>query len=166
MYCISQAKSENIKDIQKVASIAWPDAFINILSAKQIVYMMEMMYSTESLNHQIIELGHKYYIVWHESLPIAYISIEHNCNASHKTKIHKAYILPDYRRQGIGKKMFDLASINAKNSGDSIIYLNVNKYNNKAISFYNKEGFTLTNEEVNDIGNGFVMDDYVFEKKL
>ena len=42
------------------------------------------------------------------------------------------------------------------------IFLNVNKYNN-AIHFYMKQGFTKVKDEVIDIGNGYVMDDYVME---
>ena len=42
------------------------------------------------------------------------------------------------------------------------IFLNVNKYNN-AIHFYTKLGFTKVKDEVIDIGNGYVMDDYVME---
>jgi ribosomal protein S18 acetylase RimI-like enzyme len=45
------------------------------------------------------------------------------------------------------------------------LFLNVNKYNS-AIQFYHKIGFEIAKEEVIDIGNGFVMDDYVMEKQL
>jgi hypothetical protein len=43
--------------------------------------------------------------------------------------------------------------------------LNVNKYNS-AQDFYKKLGFCIDYEEVIDIGNGYVMDDYVMEKEL
>ena len=39
-------------------------------------------------------------------------------------------------------------------------------HNTKAINFYKKHHFFLTKEEVIDIGNGFIMDDYVFELTL
>ena len=42
------------------------------------------------------------------------------------------------------------------------IFLNVNKYNN-AINFYTKLGFVKVKDKVIDIGNGYVMDDYVME---
>ena len=62
--------------------------------------------------------------------------------------------------------MFDKAIEQAKGVNSSDLFLNVNKYNEKAIAFYNKNGFEIVKEEVIDIGNGFVMDDYEFEKKL
>ena len=48
----------------------------------------------------------------------------------------------------------------------STLMLQVNKQNIKAISFYRKAGFSVREEAVFDIGNGFVMDDYVMIKSL
>ena len=38
--------------------------------------------------------------------------------------------------------------------------------NNHAIEVYKHKGFVVIRKQVADIGNGFVMDDYVFEKDL
>ena len=43
--------------------------------------------------------------------------------------------------------------------------LNVNRFN-KAIDFYLKNGFKIIKEENIEIGNGFLMEDYVMEKIL
>jgi ribosomal protein S18 acetylase RimI-like enzyme len=44
----------------------------------------------------------------------------------------------------------------------SSLELNVNKYN-PTLGFYKKIGFSIISEEVIDIGNGYVMDDYIME---
>ena len=44
--------------------------------------------------------------------------------------------------------------------------LAVNKRNEKAIGSDKKYGFVVREAIVDDIGRGFVMDDYVMEKKL
>lgn len=44
--------------------------------------------------------------------------------------------------------------------------LAVNKRNDKAIGSYKKYGFVVRETVVDDIGRGFVMDDFVMEKKL
>ena len=43
-------------------------------------------------------------------------------------------------------------------------YLTVNRGNAKAIRAYERNGFKVVRTQVTDIGNGFVMDDYVMEK--
>ena len=50
----------------------------------------------------------------------------------------------------------------AKNSGDERIILNVNKQN-PSYYFYVSQGFKVYEEGVFEIGNGYVMDDYLME---
>ena len=50
--------------------------------------------------------------------------------------------------------------------GKKRVYLTVNKHNNRAIAVYKKTGFEIVDEVVTDIGNDYVMDDYIFEYKL
>ena len=54
----------------------------------------------------------------------------------------------------------------AKNGKLKSIYLNVNRNNDLAINVYKSLGFVIIREEKNDIGNGFFMDDYVFEYEI
>jgi ribosomal protein S18 acetylase RimI-like enzyme len=46
------------------------------------------------------------------------------------------------------------------------LWLQVNRGNAPAIAAYRKQGFRIVESRVFDIGNGFVMDDYVMEKTL
>lgn len=58
------------------------------------------------------------------------------------------YVLPDYQGQGIGSKLIDKA---LKWYGDDIdIYLEVISYNQKAIDFYKRFGFEITDTIVDD----------------
>ena len=45
------------------------------------------------------------------------------------------------------------------------ISLTVNKYNTDSIKAYEKMGFEKIDSVVMDIGNGYVMDDYVMKKE-
>ncbi len=163
---ILPATSAHISDIQDIAALAWPQAFKDILSASQIAYMMDWMYSEASLREQIEQKNHRYFLAKKDGEFVGYMSIEHNCDDLGKTKIHKIYILPDRQKTGIGKLMLSRAINEAKTANNKAVYLNVNKYNRSAIDFYKRNGFSLVKEEVIDIGNGFVMDDYVFELQL
>ena len=54
----------------------------------------------------------------------------------------------------------------AKREGYPCVILQVNKRNVNAINSYKKYGFVVRDATVDDIGRGYVMDDYVMEKKL
>lgn len=165
MISIVAATKQHIPTIRKLAKHFWPVAFKSILTAEQIDYMMEMMYSYVALEKQMNE-GHQYAIAQENNDNVGYVSYETNHNQSNKTKIHKLYISPNHQRHGIGKAMLDYVAHHALQSDNNALFLNVNKYNTKAINFYNKHHLFLAKEETIDIGNGFVMDDFVFELTL
>ena len=50
-----------------------------------------------------------------------------------------------------------------KQKDASSLQLNVNR-KNKALHFYEKQGFKIIREEDIDIGSGYFMNDYVLEK--
>ena len=47
--------------------------------------------------------------------------------------------------------------------GISAIWLTCNKHNNNTLAIYDHLGFKIIDTQVADIGNGFVMDDYILE---
>jgi ribosomal protein S18 acetylase RimI-like enzyme len=71
-------------------------------------------------------------------------------------------VLPETQGTGLGRQFFELVKEQAKENNQKSIFLNVNKYNN-ALHFYTRLGFTIIKDEVIDIGEGYVMDDYVME---
>ena len=162
---VVKVNKQHIPTIRALAQEYWPVAFVSILSASQIAYMMEMMYSHSALEEQM-NRGHQFAIASRNGAKVGYMSYEIDCEGTGKTKIHKLYIAPNFQRMGVGKAMVDFVSQQALLANNSALFLNVNKYNNKAISFYNKHQFQLVKEEEIDIGDGFIMDDYVFELPL
>jgi ribosomal protein S18 acetylase RimI-like enzyme len=73
--------------------------------------------------------------------------------------------LPETQGTGVGKLLFNLVKEKAKENNQKAVFLNVNKYN-KAKQFYEKLGFTITKEEVIDIGKNYIMDDFVMEIEI
>ena len=162
---IVKVSKQHIPTIRALAQRFWPVAFASILSEHQIQYMMEMMYSPASLEKQM-DKGHEFAIASKYKQQVGYVAYEIDCEKSGKTKIHKLYISPNSQRMGVGKTMVHFVAQQALQANNKAIYLNVNKHNNKAIGFYNKHHFQLVKEEEIDIGDGFIMDDYVFELTL
>ncbi|MFY9279653.1 MAG: GNAT family N-acetyltransferase, partial [Caldicoprobacterales bacterium] len=72
----------------------------------------------------------------------------------------------DFRGQGIGKQCLSYMEDICRTHGLNRIWLTVNKYNDNSIKAYERFGFKKIEELVQDIGNGFVMDDYKMEKRL
>lgn len=140
----------------------WPVAYGEILSKSQLDYMIDKFYNEAALREQIKGKGHIFYLAQNENGNyVGFVSYEINCEP-HKTKIHKIYVLPETQGTGLGRQFFELVKEKVIENNQKSIFLNVNKYNN-AIHFYTKLGFIKVKDEVIDIGNGYVMDDYVME---
>lgn len=158
---ISVATREQLVEVQKLAQIIWPATYGSILSQEQFDYMMEMMYSLSSLEKQL-ESGKVFLLVEDEKRFVGFASYELHIESSNTTKIHKLYVLPETQGKGIGRKFIDYIKEISINENDEFLQLTVNRHN-KAKDFYLKYGFKITEEKVFEIGNGYVMDDYVME---
>ncbi len=165
MIQIKRNTDENFESIRAIAEEVWPIAYGAILSRAQLDYMMEMMYSVASLQMQANEKANRFILATENEIPVGFAAYEFNYTKKPKTKIHKIYILSNQQGKGIGKELMGFIANEAKTRHQKGLILNVNK-NNIAIRFYESIGFTITNEEVIDIGNGYVMDDYVMEKSI
>ena len=160
-----KATKEEIGIIQSLSDVIWPHTFKELLSPDQIKYMMNMMYSTESLENQL-DRGCHYLLVKDGDEYLGYLSYEVNYSGKPWTKVHKIYLLPSTQGTGVGRFLIEKAVEIAKAAGNTELSLNVNRDNKKAINFYEKMGFEIIIVEDNDIGCGYLMTDYVMNKKL
>ncbi|MFV8372320.1 GNAT family N-acetyltransferase [Flavobacterium sp. LB2P74] len=165
MISLKQASIADLNTIQEIANITWPITYGEILSKEQLNYMMDLIYSDESLIKQIQKKEQLFYIVNEETSILAFIAIEHNYKNEAVTRIHKIYILPEAQGKGIGKILIDAVQKLATENKSTSLSLNVNRFN-KALAFYQKLGFEIIAEENIEIGNGYLMEDYKMEKKL
>ena len=156
-----QAKTLDIPVVIELTKKIWPVAYGEILSKAQLDYMIDKFYNETALI-ELMQKGHVFYLAQdNNDNYVGFVSYEINSEPN-KTKIHKIYVLPETQGTGLGKQFFELVKQKAKENHQKAIFLNVNKYN-KAIHFYTKLGFIKVKDEVIDIGEGYVMDDYVME---
>jgi len=164
---IRLATASDIPLIQCIAEETWPVTFGEILSSEQIRYMLDWMYSSEMLQKHLTEEGHVFLLAWdsQQDRAVGFAGIQHAVKGQ-LTKIHKLYILPNQQGKGVGTKLIKSIQEMACAAQDEALYLNVNKYNIQAIKFYEYIGFKEIAQEVIDIGNGYVMDDFVLGMSL
>ncbi|GAB3805810.1 GNAT family N-acetyltransferase [Spirosoma humi] len=167
MIAITEATEQDLPIIRAIAYQTWPATFGEILSPAQIDYMLNMMYSPDALTTQIRDKNHVFLLAQDEDSQehLGFISYEFDYKNQSKTKIHKLYLLPASQGKGVGRLLIDKVATLAIDQANSSLSLNVNKYN-KAIQFYERMGFTTVDTETIDIGEGFLMEDYIMEKPL
>ena len=160
MLDIRKATTADISTIQKLASEAFPHTYREILSSEQIGYMMDWMYSSESLLRQMEEERHTYFLAYHGGIPVGYLSIQPEGDGIFH--LQKLYLLPACQGMGWGRQLFfhAVGVIKALHPAPCRMLLNVNR-RNEALHFYQKMGMTKVTEGDFAIGSGFYMNDFI-----
>lgn len=161
---IITVEKDQLTIVRQLALEIWPDTFKDILSPEQIDYMLNMMYSQSSLAEQLENNVH-FVLVEENGTYLGFSGFEFHYKNESKTKIHKIYIHQKSQGKGVGRFLIDHIATESLKRNINTLTLNVNRYN-KAVGFYEKTGFKTTYTEDIDIGNGFLMEDYVMEKKI
>lgn len=165
MISIIIATANDFKTIEQIARQTWPVAYGSFISAAQLNYMLDAFYSEETLLKNLTEKNHHFLLYKEDGEALGFASYEHHYKDELVTRIHKLYLLPDTQGKGIGRKLIDEIARLAKEAQMERLSLNVNRYN-KAQYFYLNCGFEIVKEEDIEIGNGYLMEDYVMEKIL
>lgn len=155
-------------DLHCVASLAreiWYLHYPGIITVRQIDYMLAQRYQPSAIGDSI-RAGD----TWWDKLEVGsrlagFTSSERGSDPT-SIKLDKLYVHPSQQRCGYGYKLVRHIEMRSRSKGYQTIYLQVNKGNAASITFYRRAGFTLTDRVQVDIGNNFIMDDFVFSKKL
>jgi ribosomal protein S18 acetylase RimI-like enzyme len=153
-----KATIKDAEQISELAGIIWHQHYSSIISIKQITYMLDLMYSNDALQKQMNDKQHTFYLIKSDSKIIGFISTSAVENVKGSYFIHKFYILQDIASKGIGTKAFlELVKILKPEE----LRLTVNRQNFKSINFYFKNNFKIESIADFDIGNGYMMNDFV-----
>jgi len=151
-----------IKEVKNLAYEIWTEHYIPIIGAAQVSYMLEKFQSERSITNQI-DQGYLYFLIQYDSKYIGYIGA---IQKGEELFLSKIYLKSDKRGKGCGRQAIKFVEELAKERYCSKITLTVNKNNANSIKAYEKIGFINAGSVVQDIGNGFFMDDYKMEKNI
>lgn len=150
------ASEKDIETISQLAKLIWNQHYPAIIGQQQVDYMLNLMYNKESLIEQLNVKKHQFFLISQAGNIVGFISV--NKEDEGNWFLNKFYIDQTKAAKGIGTEAFNLLKsiIQPKK-----ITLTVNKGNIKSINFYFKNGFTIEKTAVFDIGNNYVMDDFI-----
>ena len=160
---IEEIEIKSIPIIQKLAYEIWPIHYTDIFPKEQILYMMELMYSTTSLEKQFLELEHNFIIAKLDEQIIGFASYQINFENSNNLKIHKIYLSETCRGKNIGNRIIEYIHSIARINKMNCIILNVH-IKNKSIGFYKKIGFEIIEQVEINIGRNYILNDYIMTK--
>lgn len=152
----------NYKIIADLAKLIWTEHYTPIIGEQQVAYMLDKFQSALAVEDQV-EKGIMYYLLLYQDTHVGYFSFSKN---EESLFLSKLYVLNSARGNGIGRAALSFIEARAKELDLKKIKLTVNKFNTNSIKMYEKMGFVNIEAIVQNIGNGYVMDDYVLEKVI
>ena len=162
---IIRATEADLPAISELAGVVWRACYPGIITHAQIDYMLARMYSLDVLRDEIRSQGIRYDRLLMDGKLAGFAS----CGPTSEPavmKLHKLYLLPELHGRGLGSRLLQHVEREVRAGAGRRLILSVNKRNTKAITAYQRNGFVIADSVVTDIGNGFVMDDYIMAKNL
>lgn len=161
-----EASAADLATVGRLAHEIWPVVYRDLLSPEQITYMLAWMYSPGRL-HEDFAQGVTFLLMrqgeYEKDIGFcAFGPVE----GGRCCFIHKVYVAPAHHRRGAGAGALAEIENRARFAGASGLSLRVNRHNAPAIALYRKCRMEITGTDCADIGGGFVMDDFIFEKRF
>ncbi len=148
--------------LAKLARDTWTPHYVPIIGAEQVSYMLDKFQSENAIRRDL-QNGYTYELALADGIACGYCATRADSDAYFLSKL---YVLESCRGRGIARTLVTHAEERARQYGASLLCLTCNKRNSGSLTAYAHMGFASTGECVTPIGAGFVMDDYLLEKRL
>jgi len=155
--------SEQVNTVVALAQEIWHEHFSSVISEAQIDYMLGRFLCAPAIQAQIQE-NYEYGLLLDRSMAQGFFAIE--AQADHRLFLSKLYVRHQARGCGLASEGMAYMERVCREQGLTSIWLTVNKRNDMPVSVYKHMGFEIVDTQVKDIGQGFVMDDYIMEKSI
>ncbi|MGZ6123369.1 MAG: N-acetyltransferase family protein [Myxococcales bacterium] len=159
---IRRASDAELPTIAALAGRIWRAHYPSILSPEQIEYMLRWMYDVRQLRRDV-ERGVVYELLFDGDRPLGFCGYE---ELRGELKLHKLYLEVEEHGRGLGTMLLRHVEQETIRRGLSKVVLGVNRFNEKAIRAYQRNGYRIREPLRTEIGGGFVMDDWIMEKPL
>lgn len=153
---------DDVGAVSKLAQRIWREHYVpEIVTAEQIEFMLPRVASPEVFSSQLADKKRNLWLLHHDNVLTGYMAVENR--PGNVCFIDKLYIDNHLQRAGLG---FALLAHCITTLKPKQLMLRVNRKNLKAINFYFKHGFTIDSLDALDIGDGFIMDDFIMKRAL
>lgn len=157
---------EQKAQLAKVADEIWHEYWPALIGTAQTDYMVDQFQSPEAIERDMAEHGYEYWLLVDGAGTIVGYTGGHDEPETNRYFISKIYLYKEERGKHYASAVVAFFDELCRERGFTAMYLTVNKHNDLGIRAYVGKGFETIESVENDIGEGFVMDDYIMEKKV
>lgn len=157
-------------DRQRLAALAdeiWHEYWPALIGDAQTDYMVENFQSLEAIERDMREHAYEYWFMRAEDDGrIAGYTGGRVEPETNRFFISKIYLRAEERGHGFASQTIRFYEDLCRARGLAALYLTVNKHNDLGVRAYRGKGFETIDSVETDIGQGFIMDDFIMEKRI
>jgi len=169
---------EEKAELAELAGEIWREYWPALIGEAQTEYMVANFQSLEAIERDMAEHAYEYWFV-RAADELTESELAAGAEPAFRTVgytgghiepetnrffISKIYLLADERGKHFASRVIEFYDRLCADRGLAALYLTVNKHNELGIRAYRAKGFETIDAVETDIGEGFVMDDYIMEK--
>ncbi len=178
---------DDIEELARLAGYIWREYWPERIGADQTEYMIENFQSRAAIERDMANNGYRYWFIVDEKVAAETESAGAAADdevagwlargivgytggrtetETERFFISKIYLLGEARGRGYCSRTIDHYATLCQREGLRAMYLTVNKRNELGIRAYLANNFGVIKSVETDIGQGFIMDDYVMERPV
>lgn len=178
--------AEDIETVSHVAHDIWFEYWPDLIGMGQTEYMVRTMQSLEAITRDIQQVGYRYWLLYDEEGacvgytcalaedftddPFGKEATKHGENiaqrATRRLFISKIYLYAKDRGKHYASRVIEFYEQLCRDENLQCMYLTVNRWNDLGIRAYLGRGFETIEEIDAEIGEGYVMYDYIMYKAV
>lgn len=148
MISITRATEEDHQAIVNIGKVAVAEAHRDSTTAENLNEYMEKHYNDNAIKEELNDANNIYHIIRYDGNPVGFSKIILNAShpaitAENVTKLDRIYILKEFFGRQLGHALLQFNTGLAKNNNQAGMWLYTWTGNDRAIRFYQKEGFTI-----------------------
>ena len=155
---IKTAKPSDAAVISSIGKLSFRDAFMHLFNnKKELQEYLDFTYKPEKIEKSIRRENNVYFIAYVENVPAGFAklkksSLESQIESIAQMELQKIYVLSYYHGSGAGAALLNRVIEFAKETEPDYVWLHVHISNQKAVRFYEKNGFQISGKHHFTIG--------------
>ncbi len=155
---IKNVTPAEVELLQEISIRTFYETFSAVNTEENMKKYLEEAYSLEKLTAELTDENTRFFFATHENKVIGYLklnsgSAQTELKEEKAIEIERIYVLQAYHGKAVGQILYETAIQEAKKQQADYVWLGVWEENQRAISFYRKNGFVAFDKHLFRLGN-------------
>ncbi|MDO1604479.1 GNAT family N-acetyltransferase [Lactobacillus sp. YT155] len=163
MITIKRCDLSSLADLQQISRQTFQETFAPFNSPENLAEYLNQAFNEAKLSAELQNQDSQFYFIYYQEEIAGYLKVNFDQAqtedfSADNMELQRIYIQQKFQHLGLGQKLFDKALSIAKENHKQAIWLGVWSHNEKALNFYNKQGFVELTQHQFKIGEKIQID--------